>query len=142
MTKPLARVLVVEDELLLAQSIQVALSWRCIAADLCGTGEEALAILNTETYDLLLLDIRLPGMTGFDLVTEVRANPALRRTPVVFMTGDASPANRKEARRLGAADFLEKPIHMDALVNCLARHLKLGPTRQPKMPAAWKQKVK
>lgn len=141
MAKPLARVLVVEDEPLLAQSIQVALSWRCVAVDICGTGEEALAILNTETYDLLLLDIRLPGMTGFDLVTEVRANRWLRGTPVVFMTGDINPANRKEARRLGAADFLEKPLNMDKFVACILGHLKLGPSRRPKLPAAWKQKV-
>ncbi len=139
MIKPLARVLVVEDEPLLAESILVALSWRCIEAELCGTGEEALAILNSRDYDLLLLDIRLPGMSGLDLVTEVRANPALRRVPVVFMTGDMNPANRKEARRLEAADFLEKPLNLDKLVVCLLGHLKLAPSRRPKMPTAWKK---
>jgi DNA-binding response OmpR family regulator len=141
MAKPLARVLVVEDEPLLAESIRVALSWRCVEAEICGTAEEALAILNTETYDLLLLDIRLPGMNGLDLVTEVRANPALRRVPVVFMTGDTNPANRKEARRLGAADFLEKPLNMDKFLTCILGHLKLGPTRRPKLPAAWERKA-
>ncbi|KAF0174174.1 MAG: response regulator receiver [Limisphaerales bacterium] len=140
MTKPLARVLVVEDELLLAQSIQVALGWRRVEAEHCGTAEEALAILNTETYDLLLLDIRLPGMSGLDLVTEVRANPALRRVPVVFMTGDTNPANRQAARRLGAADFLEKPLNMDKFVACILGHLKLEPSRRPKLPVAWKRK--
>ena len=140
MPKPLARVLVVEDELLLAQGIQAALAWRCITAEHCGTAEEALAILNTATYDLLLLDTRLPGMSGLDLVHEVRANIRLRRTPVVFMTGDTNPARRKDARRLGAADFLEKPLNMDKLVACLLGHLKLAPTRRPKVPAAWKHK--
>ncbi len=139
MIKPLARVLVVEDEPLLAESIQVALSWRCIEAELCGTAEEALAILNSRDYDLLLLDIRLPGMSGLDLVTEVRANPALRRVPVVFMTGDTNPFNRKEARRLGAADFLEKPFKMGPFVTRIAGHLKLEPLRQPKIPTAWKR---
>lgn len=138
MPKPLARVLVVEDEPLLAESIQSVLAWRRVDAMHCGTGEEALAVLNTETFDLLLLDIRLPGMSGLDLVTEVRANPALRRVPVVFMTGDTNPANRKEAKRLGAADFLEKPLNMDKFVACILGHLKLGPARRPKMPAGWK----
>lgn len=139
MRKPLARVLVVEDELLLAQGIQAALAWRCVKAEHARTAEEALAILNTATYDLLLLDIRLPGMSGLDLVHEIRANLRLRRIPVIFMTGDTNPANRQEARRLEAADFLEKPLNMDKLVTCLLGHLKLGPVRRPKTPAAWKK---
>ena len=141
MSKPLARVLLVEDEPTMARTIQVALNRQDIAVKLCGTGEEALSILVTESFDLMVLDIHLPGMSGLDVVTELAANPAFHQIPFIFITGDASPANRKEAQRLGAADFLEKPLRLNAFVTCIRTHLKLEPTRQPKVPPAWQRKA-
>ncbi|NBV22331.1 MAG: response regulator [Proteobacteria bacterium] len=141
MSKPLARVLLIEDEPTMARTIQFALNRQDIAVELCGTGEEALSILTVEPFDLMVLDINLPGMSGLDVVTELATNPAFHQIPFIFITGDASPANRKEAQRLGASDFLEKPLKLNSFVTCIRTHLKLEPTRQPKVPAAWRQKV-
>lgn len=123
--KSLARVLVVEDHQDIGDLMRLALSRSLIDATLCRTGEEALTLLASETYDLLLLDIELPGMSGLELCRLLKADPALQDIPVIFVSGQNSPQNKQEAERLGAVEFIEKPVTLLRFLSRVMGHLKL-----------------
>ncbi len=118
MQAPLARVLAVEDHPEIGSLIRAALTRARIEATLITTGEEALAVVREQPFDLILLDIALPGMSGLEVCRQLKADKMLRRIPVIFVTGQTSKAYHNEARRLGAVDFIEKPFE---LLDLLAR---------------------
>lgn len=79
--KPIARVLVVEDDTDIGDLMQLALSRSLIDATLIASGEEALTRLATESYDLILLDIALPGISGLELCRRLKVDPRSRASP-------------------------------------------------------------
>jgi len=123
--KPVARVLVVEDHRDIGDLMRLALSRSLIDATLCRTGEEAMTLLASETYDLLLLDIELPGISGLELCRLLKADPHLQDLPVIFVSGQNSRDNKQEAERLGAVEFIEKPITLLRFLSRVMGHLKL-----------------
>jgi CheY-like chemotaxis protein len=88
-------------------------------------GSEALKKLNSMAQDpsvevrLVLLDVRLPGMSGFEILTAVRDNESLRRVPIVVLTGKAEEADRLACLENGAQDYVEKPWDLQGLENVL-----------------------
>ena len=89
------------------------------------TGAEALAKLSTLAKDatiqvrLVLLDFRLPGMTGFEVLTAIRDNESLRNVPIVILTGKAREADRVLCLEMGAQDYVEKPWDLHGLEEVL-----------------------
>ncbi|CAK0778272.1 putative cyclic di-GMP phosphodiesterase VC_1348 [Gammaproteobacteria bacterium] len=74
-------------------------------------GEKALNYLrNNDNPDLILLDIMMPGMSGYDVIRELKANPATSHIPVIFLTGANTAEDEKQGLDLGAADYITKPI--------------------------------
>jgi CheY-like chemotaxis protein/HAMP domain-containing protein len=92
------KLLVIEDNSTERTSIVELLSHADIHIDAVGTGNEALEALRKETYDCCVVDLRLPDMTGFDLLDQLRAEPALRDIPIVVFTG--KELSEEEERRL------------------------------------------
>jgi len=88
-------------------------------------GSEALKKLNSMAQDpsvevrLVLLDVRLPGMSGFEILTAVRDNESLRRVPIVVLTGKAEEADRLACLENGSQDYVEKPWDLQGLENVL-----------------------
>ena len=83
------------------------------------TAEEALASIEDAQFDFYLLDVKLPDGSGIDLCRKIRAfDPT---TPIIFLTGAATPPNWKAAFKAGASDFLSKPEGLDRLEETLAR---------------------
>jgi two-component system, cell cycle response regulator len=74
------------------------------------TGEAALALAREATPDLILLDANLPNMTGFDVCEILKKDPKLARVPVIFVTSHDAPALEVDAFRMGAADYVTKPL--------------------------------
>jgi putative two-component system response regulator len=74
-------------------------------------GEEALEILEEEKPNLILLDIMMPGMNGFEVCRKIKENPGLSSIPVVFLSGNNSEEDIRTGMSLGAAGFLGKPIN-------------------------------
>jgi CheY-like chemotaxis protein len=66
--------------------------------------------------DLLLLDLKMPRLTGFDVLSWLKANPSLNRFPVVVLTSSDLPADIQKAQELGAADYRVKPSGLDGMV--------------------------
>ena len=77
---------------------------------------EALHLLRSELPDVLLLDIRMPEVSGLDILRVIGLDPVLQHIPVLILTAAADPATRKQALDLGASDFLQKPIDTNELL--------------------------
>jgi len=73
--------------------------------------------------DLFLLDHKMPGISGFDLVPIIRKIPEHKETPIIFITADGTPDNMVKAAGLGACDFIVKPIQTNVLREKVAKHL-------------------
>ena len=91
-----------------------------LAEDAIGAGYAVLK----RTPDLIICDVEMPHMDGFQLVAALRADATLPRVPVIFLTSAAGDEDR--GRALGAADYLFKPVRLEALLAAVERHLPRG----------------
>jgi two-component system sensor histidine kinase RpfC len=90
-------------------------------------GEQALDRLVAESFDAILLDLHMPGMSGFDVIRQARVMEAGRaRTPIIVLSADATVEARREAERAGAFAFLTKPVVVPNLLDTLARAAGVG----------------
>ncbi len=89
--------------------------------ELCGSGAEAIQKAAPFNPDLILLDVMMPGMDGPTTLKELRGNPALAQTPVVFMTAKVQPQEIAQLLACGAMDVLAKPFDPMALPDTLNR---------------------
>ena len=81
------------------------------------------AILEKVTPDLILLDIEMPEMDGFEAIKQLKASDSYARIPVIFMTATGGAANETLGKELGAADFITKPFSAPALLDRVKSHL-------------------
>ena len=116
----IARILVVDDEMALTGIISQILCDYGYIVDTAATGEEALVLFGKNTYHLVISDIRMPGMSGLDLLKEVKKlNP---ETQVVIMTSYASMETAIDALRNGAYDYVVKPFEDIDMIRNIAKH--------------------
>ncbi len=114
---PPRRLLIVDDDPSIHDLVQAMLVGRGWEADSASGGEEALALLKTHAYALLLVDILMPGMDGLELLGQLRAqHPA---TPVVMMTFKNTPDHVMGSLRREAAAYISKPFSRDTLLTTL-----------------------
>jgi two-component system OmpR family response regulator len=116
------RVLVVEDDVKLAGLIQRALQEQAALADAAHDGEDALWMADATPYDVMVLDINLPGINGFETCQRLRASQV--HTPILMLTARAGIDDRVRGLDTGADDYLVKPFdvtEMLARVRALAR---------------------
>ena len=113
------RVLVVDDEENLNWSLVNSLRKDNYAADGALTGDDALRRMASQHYDIVISDVKMPGMDGFELLQWLRANRP--QTRVVMMTAFGSPSDRAHALRSGVIAYLEKPFDLRALKDELLR---------------------
>lgn len=107
------RILIVEDEIDLCDSIAEGLQLDGYAVDTCYDGEEAYELITTETYDLVVLDLNLPGMDGIDVLTAVREQGGDVR--VLILSARASVSDKVIGLDVGANDYLAKPFAFEEL---------------------------
>jgi two-component system, OmpR family, response regulator len=108
------RVLVVEDEAKLAGLLREGLRRRGMGVDVAGTGEEALIRAAATEYDLIVLDVMLPGFDGFEVCRRLRANEVW--SPTLILTALDAVADRVNGLDSGADDYLMKPFSFDELM--------------------------
>ena len=108
------RILLVEDELSLAEGVKLNLEMEGFACEWVTRGDEGLQRILAQTYDLVLLDIMLPGMDGFSVCERVRA--AKNRTPILFLTAKNTEDDRVKGFETGGDDYLGKPFHVRELL--------------------------
>jgi two-component system sensor histidine kinase/response regulator len=88
-------------------------------------GKAALEWLDTRQFDLILLDINMPGMTGFEVCTKIRSNPVLNNVPVIFLSAETERESILKGFELGAQDYLTKPFDSRELLVRVKTHLVL-----------------
>jgi two-component system OmpR family response regulator len=108
------RVLVVEDEAKLAGLLREGLRRRGMGVDVAGTGEEALMRATATEYDLIVLDVMLPGYDGFEVCRRLRANEVW--SPTLMLTALDAVEDRVNGLDSGADDYLMKPFSFDELM--------------------------
>jgi DNA-binding NtrC family response regulator len=123
-----ARVLVVEDQPPVRDLLVEVMRQEGYQAETAGSGEDALRALDRGLYDLVLLDINLPGIGGMDVLQAARA--LQMDAEFVMLTGYGSVESAVEAMRLGAFDYLAKPVDVDELALTAARALRERETRR------------
>src|SRR5437879_9387425 len=114
MTAP-AKVLVVDDTPLNIKLLGDLLAVKGYAVATATNGEEALAKLAAEAPDIVLLDVMMPGLSGYDVCRRIRADPTTALLPVVMVTSLDPQGERLKGIEAGADDFLAKPINQPEL---------------------------
>lgn len=107
------RVLLVEDDLQLGESLEAALGLEGYAVDWLNSGEPVRAALMSTPYDLLVLDLGLPGVPGMQVLRQLRADK--HTLPVLLLTARRTLADKVDGLDAGADDYLTKPFEMDEL---------------------------
>ena len=123
---PGLRVLVVDDNHDAVETLAMLLGLWGHDVRLAADGPSALETAAAHRPDVVLLDISLPGMSGYEVAERLRANPELRETVLVAMTGYGQAEDKKETREAGFTLHLVKPVEPDVLQKLLAD---LGATR-------------
>jgi len=118
-----ARVLIVDDDPLLRMVCAVNLQSDGVQVLEAEDGRQGLARARLERPDLVLTDVRMPGLDGFELAASLRRDERTRAIPLIFLSGEADPAHDARARALGALAFLTKPVDPVALAALVARVL-------------------
>jgi two-component system copper resistance phosphate regulon response regulator CusR len=119
------RILIVEDERVAAEVLAKGLREHAYAVDVAGDGAAALAQAAVTDYDLILLDIRLPRLSGLDLCRRLRAGGLC--TPILMLTARGEADQRVEGLDAGADDYLAKPYHFPELLARVRALLRRGP---------------
>ncbi|MEQ1859740.1 MAG: response regulator [Chthoniobacteraceae bacterium] len=110
------RTLIVDDDPDVLETLDCSLKSASFQSSRCMSAEEALDLLQRERFDVVLLDIALPGLSGFDVCAKIRSVPANKSTAVIFMTGADSVENRAQSSVTGGDDFIAKPLNMAELM--------------------------
>jgi putative two-component system response regulator len=93
-------------------------------------GEEALDIIKENVFDLILLDIMMPGIDGFEVCSRLKENPTTKDIPIIFLTAKTNIESISEAFEIGAVDYLTKPFNPDELIARVRNHLELYRAKQ------------
>src|SRR4249920_2254969 len=104
------RVLIVEDHPLIAELVETRLRIEGMQPVKCPGGREALALVGTEPFDLVILDIMMPDVDGYEVLRHIRGTPATATLPVIFLTAKSTPADVEKGLSLGANHYITKPF--------------------------------
>jgi two-component system copper resistance phosphate regulon response regulator CusR len=123
------RVLLVEDETKIAAFLRKGLAENGFVVDVARQGDDGLHLARTVAYDLVVLDVMLPNLDGWAILTALRQEG--KQTPVLYLTARDSVADRVKGLELGADDYLVKPFAFSELLARIRSILRRGPARQP-----------
>jgi CheY-like chemotaxis protein len=113
------RLLLVEDEPQQRESLQMVFELEGYAVRSAETAEEALAYLVENRPDILITDVKLPGMDGFSLYQEVRSRQETSQLPTIFITAYNDPKSIEHARQFGASAYITKPYNIEDLLKLI-----------------------
>ena len=116
-----AKILVVDDDESIRELLRLHLSGAGYEVTVAADAISAGYLILRSRPDLIITDVAMPHMDGFELVSALRADGALPRMPVIFLTSDTDGETR--ARELGPGDYLTKPVRLEELLSAVWRHL-------------------
>jgi two-component system cell cycle response regulator len=134
---PFKQVLAVEDNTNLAILMQRALQREGVGLTIASSGEQALELVRQHWFDLVILNINLPGINGLEVCRRLKSDPVLKAIPVIFASGEINRVFVDEAVRLGAVDYLTKPFGLQEFTTRVLAQLRL-PADGPEAELRWR----
>jgi len=116
-------ILIVDDNIVSLKQISALLS-NDYEVSLAKSGEMALQICSQKTPDLILLDVEMPGMDGFETIARFKADGNLKNIPVIFLTGNCDAETQAKCLGAGAVDFVTKPPDAGILQDRIKTHIR------------------
>lgn len=126
------KILLIDDDVLVLKTIRKLLSLDGHELFECKSAEDALALVKKDTFDLVITDIRMPGLNGIQMLEKMRADQQNQNLPVILITGYASEDAPLEAFRLNADDYILKPFNSDQLLASVRRVFESSPEERSK----------
>ena len=122
MDEKLKRIVVVDDDI---TNLNIARNALVQKYDIftIPSGEKLFQILQRIVPDLILLDLEMPNMNGYEVLSTLKGNPATAGIPVIFVSATVDPERRKKGLDLGAADYITKPFNQQDLLECIESNL-------------------
>lgn len=127
------KILIIEDEPSIADNIIYALSTEGLNAHWCASGREGMAVLTTDSIELVILDVGLPDVNGFELAREIRK---ISEVPIIFVTARSSEIDRVVGLEIGGDDYVVKPFSPRELTARVRAVLRRTSGRVPAEPPA------
>ncbi|MBI3591895.1 MAG: response regulator transcription factor [Nitrospirae bacterium] len=128
------RILAVDDEKDIVELVSYNLKKDGFSVDTACDGEAALQMINNGTYDLIILDLMLPGLQGLELCRVIRNNPATSGTPIVMLTAKGEEVDKVLGLEMGADDYMTKPFSPRELVARVKAILRRSDQRKAPLP--------
>ena len=138
----MSRILIVEDEESIRDVVKMNLEMEGFEVVAIDTGREAIKRFGSEHFDLLILDVMLPEVDGFQICEQVRLTNM--EVPIIFLTAKDGPGDKIAGLKKGADDYLTKPFHLEELllrINNLIRRTSKSPANTPEIYSFGKNKV-
>ncbi len=117
-------ILIVEDNPVNQKLIAFLLARAGYTYEVAENGAEALQRLDKSTFKLVLMDMMMPIMNGYDATKAIRANPKTKHLPVIALTANAMKGEDEKCRAVGCSDYLAKPYSKDQILNAISMLLK------------------
>lgn len=116
-----ARALVVDDSTTLRRLMELTLRGVGVELDFAATGEDAVTLAKATRYDIIFLDVILPGIDGYRVCKKIKADRSMKNTPVVMLTGMGSTFDKVRGIMAGTNEYLKKPLDRSQLMRALAK---------------------
>ena len=116
------RILIIEDHSDARRVFSLVLGYAGHAISEATNASEAIEKSISESPDLILMDVSLPGVSGFDLARTIKGNPNTTKIPIVACSGWAQSARKTEAQKVGIVEYLTKPFASTELLAAIGRH--------------------
>jgi len=116
------KVLLVDDEEEFVRTLSERIEMRELKSNVALSGEQALEMMDEELPDVMVLDLKMPGIDGMEVLR--RTKEAYPGVQIVMLTGHGSEKDEKEARRLGVFEYLQKPVELDSLMQVITKAYK------------------
>jgi len=118
------RILVIEDQPDLSRLLLTVLKRGGFDACAAANGTDGLRLAEEQNYDLVLSDIELPDIDGFEICRRIKQNPKLRLVPIILMSGRLAEGNEALALKLGAVDYVSKPFRLENILSKVSAHVR------------------
>ena len=116
-------VLIIEDEKLIIVSTQMVLEAAGFCVESATNGEDGISSARTQKPDLILLDIMMPGIDGWETLTRLKRDSDTSGIPVVIFTAREHSRGHQKSAEMGAADYFRKPFEPDELIELVEKHI-------------------
>ena len=111
------KILLIDDEELIIRSVKKLLEKNGFMVITAKTGRDALRMAKEDTFDLIIADIRMPGINGVDTISSILKDDKFGNIPVIFITGYADPEIKRRAEELKPVAYIYKPFDMSELID-------------------------